>query len=247
MIEKMSNMNSLFEIVVIVTILMGMLFLISRITRILYREKTAKWSGKDKIFGLLDVKFSRGLIKDKEDISLLINSVCREYENEYSFAPILEDYLTYLTERNPSKEDSQSDILANYYITIKSMIKQENEEKPFNNIPEEERRLLKSIEDSVKYDDKDAIRFNLQELNTVISTRNRIYQRTDRLNRWSIPVAIIGVILTIIFGTTSLFSRFDYKKIEDINKELLQNQERKESQKYDELKNESEKSLNDKK
>ena len=209
--------------------------------RIIYREKTAKGSGTDKIFKLLDVKFSRGLIKDKEDVSLLINSVCREYEREYSFAPVLEDYLTYLTEKNSSKEESQSDILANYYTLIKNMIQQENEEKPFANIPEEERRLLKSIEDSVKYDDKDAIRFNLQELNSVISTRNRIYQRTDRLNRWSIPVAIIGVILTITFGAISLFPRFDYKKIESINRELIQSQEENKSQNENDLKIEQKK------
>jgi hypothetical protein len=57
-------------------------------------------------------------------------------------------------------------------------------------------------------------------LNSVISTKNRIYQRTNKINRWSLPCAVAGIILTIIFGTMSL-RKIDYKIPEEFYKKII--------------------------
>ncbi|MDR3002183.1 MAG: hypothetical protein LBU89_13085 [Fibromonadaceae bacterium] len=57
-------------------------------------------------------------------------------------------------------------------------------------------------------------------MNSVISTKNRIYQRTNKINRWSLPCAVAGIILTIIFGTMSL-RKIDYKIPEEFYKKII--------------------------
>jgi hypothetical protein len=107
------------------------------------------------------------------------------------------------------------------YNFLKAIIKEETEEKPFSNTPEEERRLLRNINNSIKNNDLKSIKDDLQELNTVISAKNRIYQRTDKINNWSLPCAVIGIILTIIFGVMS-FRKVDYKIPEEFYKKLIE-------------------------
>jgi len=183
------NIGSIIVNFVIIGSIVFMIFLV-------FEDYYENW-GKKKFYKLLTVKLKKGLISDKEDILLLLNSVCREYGKDYSIASIPEDYLTYMT-------DKKENILEKNYSLIKEIIKVESTEKPFANIPVEERRLLRNIDDSVKHNDLASIKHNLQELSSVISTINRIYQRTSKINQWSIPIAIIGIILTIIFGLTNL-------------------------------------------
>ncbi|MDR2581517.1 MAG: hypothetical protein LBC85_11065 [Fibromonadaceae bacterium] len=169
--------------------------------------------GREKFYKLLTTKFKKNLVSNKEDIVILLNSIGREYSSDYSVAPILEDYLAYTTD----KDDELSNENYNF---LKDIIKDETVEKPFSNIPEEERRLLRNINNSVKNNDFESIKNDLQELNSVISTKNRIYQRTNKINRWSLPCAVAGIILTIIFGTMSL-RKIDYKIPEEFYKKMI--------------------------
>jgi len=57
-------------------------------------------------------------------------------------------------------------------------------------------------------------------LSSVISAKNRIYQKTNKINKWSLPCAIVGIILTIIFGTMSL-RNVDNKIQEEFYKKLI--------------------------
>jgi hypothetical protein len=172
-----------------------------------------KNKGIEKFYKLLTIKFKKNLVSSKEDIVILLNSISREYSSDYSFAPILEDYLAYTTD----KEDELSD--KNYNL-LKTIIKDETVEKPFSNVPEEERRLLRNINNSVKNNDLESIKDDLQELNSVISAKNRIHQRTNKINNWSLPCAVAGIILTIIFGAMSL-KNIDYRMPEESYKKLI--------------------------
>lgn len=223
-------MNSFFELAnkdLVLTIftflsVIIMTIMFARMMKIAFKYKTAKSNFNEKFFKLLDAKFKKELVKDKGDVLILLNSLSREFERDFSFAPIIEDYLSYLTGKDFTKEKDDDNLLQKNYSFLKQIIEKENEEKPFSNTPEEERRLLRAIDDSLKNSDTEAINYNLQELNSVISTRYRIYQKATRINKWSIPVALIGFILTIIFGIMSITQKIDYQKIEQFNKNLIE-------------------------
>ncbi len=203
-----------------VSVLTLLIMMISLLTvfptffKILLKEKGKRISSTEKLFKLINSNLEKGLIKDKEDILLLLNSVSREYYKDFSLSPIIEDYIAFLSEKD------EKELLQKNYILLKDIINKENEEKPFSDVPNEERRLLKSIDDSVKHNDLESITFSLHELNSVISTRSKIYKRANAINRWSIPVALIGILLTIFFGIMSLRPAIDYDKIKAINTEI---------------------------
>lgn len=155
--------------------------------------------GKSKFFKSIDNKFKLELIKDKPDIEILKSAIEREVDTVYSLAPLLEDYLVYLGDH--SRQDSQ---ISQRYQLIKGIIESENADKPFANIPEEERRLLITMRDAIQRDDKEFMSFSLNELSSVISTRSRDYERILNANRWMRPLTIIGVAASIIFGVLAL-------------------------------------------
>jgi len=194
--ESLNQQPFVFLTVLIATI--SMMLVLPKFLKILIKDKANRIGSKDTLFKMIDSNLSNSLIQDKEDIILLLNSVNREYYKDFSLASVIEDYIAYRSDKD------DGGILKNNYELLKSIIKIENEEKPFSNIPDQERRLLRAIDDSVKHNDIDSISYHLQELNSVISTRTKIYQRTNAINRWSIPAAIIGILLTVIFGIMSL-------------------------------------------
>ena len=74
----------------------------------------------------------------------------------------------------------------------------------FADIPEEERRMLIAMRDAIQHDDKESMSFNLNELSSVISTRSRDYEGVLNANRWMRPLAIIGLVASVIFGVLAL-------------------------------------------
>lgn len=161
-----------------------------------------------KFFELLEKKINLELIKDKSDVEILANSIAREYHVSYSLTPLLENFLKFCIE---GKECS---LTQDKYDFIKKLILQENEDKPYSGIPEEERRILVNIRDSIKHDDKESVLFNLDELRGILNTRNKVYEKTIATNKWSVPLAIVGVVCTIAFGLFSIKQTASYDKIE---------------------------------
>lgn len=84
--------------------------------------------------------------------------------------------------------------------TIKKIISDEKSDKPFDGVEEHEKRLLISIEESAKREEVSNIPFTLSELARVLQSKEKSYRSVKRLNNWSIPIAVTGVILTIVFG-----------------------------------------------
>ncbi|MFA8451934.1 MAG: hypothetical protein ACEPOW_14660 [Bacteroidales bacterium] len=188
----------------------------------LFELKKVRKSSKDSIYNTLDQKLESGLINDKEDIQLIINSFSRTEDEFYSITPVLEDYFT----KRLSKSDKiETEELKRRYKLIKDIIKDENKNKPFSEVPDEERRLLISIKDALSNNDNQAIEFNVNELNSVLSTRNKVYEKTNRLNKWSVPLAIAGTFFTILFGILSLSPQgVDYDRIKDDNNKIIKDQ-----------------------
>ena len=169
------------------------------ILRLLAASEREKKGGRSKFFESLDKKFDMELVEDQSDIEMLKSTIERKVGAVYSLASLLEDYLVHLGERG--SQDSQ---LSQRYQLIKGIIASENADKPFADIPEEERRLLIATRDAIQHDDKESMSFNLNELSSVISTRNRDYEKVLNANRWMRPLAIIGIVASVIFGVLAL-------------------------------------------
>lgn len=188
--------------VVIGTLISFVMGLVSRSSDSSMSKREEKKSSS-KFFEALDKKFDSELVKDQSDIEILKSAIERETGTVYSLAPLLEDYLVYLVYLG--ERGSQESQLSQRYQLIKDIIASENADKPFADIPEEERRLLIAMSGAIQHNDKGAISFNLNELSSVISTRSRDYERVLSANRWMRPLTILALVTSVIFGMLALW------------------------------------------
>ncbi len=83
---------------------------------------------------------------------------------------------------------------------IKEYIKTLEEKSPFSDLPESEKSILNDMLSSLKHNDNDILKKKVNEISILLKSKNEIIEKTVKYNRWSIPLAVVGVILTIFFG-----------------------------------------------
>ena len=163
-------------------------------------------------------KTTNALIKQNDSLSININSIRKIFNSidrksngklfNYGFVNVLEDYSVNLLTAK-TKEDNEN------FSLIVNLINEELKGEPFNQLKPEQKRILLNLQNSLKTQDiKNGI-YNLNELNDVLRIQNENIEKLEIQNAWSIPLAIIGVVLTLIFGIISLGKSF--RKVEPKN------------------------------
>lgn len=88
---------------------------------------------------------------------------------------------------------------------IDPIIDQIEAEVPFSDLPSSERSLLLDIVRFIKIKDEESATKKIEDLAKLIQVRQDSLSRVQAANKWSIPLAVIGAILTILFGVISIF------------------------------------------
>lgn len=164
-----------------------------------------KWGGIsiqksfERTFDIITDGFINNTIKDKRDIQVLYESVFLKYSKFFtgSFDHYLKSYLVYLRKNannvGPERINSIND-------TIKQFIDEEESNALFENVPENERKELLSLRDSLPANNKNRV-FALAEM---IKKRENELKNEKRINWLTIPLALIGIGLTVYFGIMTL-------------------------------------------
>ena len=114
------------------------------------------------------------------------------------------------------KFDKDTILLISKRIT--PILNKEREEKPYCNIQDRERRILLAIEDAFKKNETNSIKHTLVDLSMVIESNQKALDKARRANNWSIPISIIGVLLTIFIWLYG--SSLSNKDVERISTQL---------------------------
>lgn len=77
-------------------------------------------------------------------------------------------------------------------------------ESPFAEVPAAERNLLLDVSRFARSNDHASVIRKLEDLAGLIEVRQDSLERVQASNKWSIPLATIGLILTVVFGVISL-------------------------------------------
>lgn len=180
-------MASLDTIIIISYVFFTGLLLFSKVKRRAIQKKVLTGS-----FALLEKGLNEDTIREG-DVELIYRRLIQP-----RFSMSLIDYLEkfqifILRTQTPEFIHKHND-------TIKRIISDEKSDKPFDGVEEHEKRLLISLEEAAKREEVSNIPFTLSELARVLQSKEKSYRSVKRLNNWSIPIAVIGVILTIVFG-----------------------------------------------
>ena len=189
-------------------ILVGIVTYAAAVTRMLRRLSERREKERDRFFKALTEGFKVGAVKTLLDIENLYKGVCRISTEEGTkparLSKWLREYLVELLEAGTkAKENSDEKLI--WKDSITAFIEQLEQQSPYANLPDLERSIITDIEVFLNSDDKTAIERKLGEITAAIQVREESFAKIRSTNRWSVPLAVIGLVLTITFGLISLF------------------------------------------
>ncbi len=170
----------------------------------IHRNKSAK----EKAYELL-LKGNEQQTLDNCAISLIYKrEIARKYEY-ISYIDFLESFLIYVREK-----DEDGKLTTKISAIINPILEKEKAEKPYSNVKERERRILLAIENSLGKGETSSLKNNLDDLSGVIENNQKALDRARRINNWTVPVSVIGVLLTLfIWLYGSSLSNKDVERI----------------------------------
>ena len=118
--------------------------------------------------------------------------------SSYGRTETLEDFFVYL---NMSKD--QTDLPSGSIGLVVSLLDSSRETEPFAALPPEERRLMEQLQIQLKDVEDEVTSRTMNELKQVLLARHKEYTKIEEQNAWSLPLSIIGVFLTLVFGVWS--------------------------------------------
>ncbi len=118
--------------------------------------------------------------------------------SSYGKTESLEDFIIFL-----NSSDKAKDLQGEPLNEVNALLVSSKQTEPFALLPSEERRLMEQLQlQTLQYNDEMAIR-TMNELKQVLLARHKEYQKIEAQNTWSLPLSIIGVFLTLVFGVWS--------------------------------------------
>ncbi|MCC2544712.1 hypothetical protein, partial [Bacillus thuringiensis] len=87
---------------------------------------------------------------------------------------------------------------------IDDFIRHNEQLSPFSELPEAEKGMINDILSFAENKENEEIKRKIKELSRLIQVRKEEIDKIERSNKWSMPMGIVGIVLTIIFGIASL-------------------------------------------
>jgi len=146
-----------------------------------------------------------GLLEKLEDFVNVYKGIYRVGSDDISYkanlSRVLRNFLVSLVSEDTT---DLTEVKARKEKAI-ALLDQIEKESPFADLPSAERGLIFDIEKFAASGDADGTKQKLSELAGHIQARQESLQYERQLSRWSIPLAVIGLVLTIVFGIISIF------------------------------------------
>lgn len=181
---------------ILIAILFGTLIGVYIMGRTLLKELKTTRGEREKFYTALEKKFDLGLVKCFSDIDVLANTF--NIGRPGNIINLLENYLRYLLDH--SDDSTKKDFIRHKYDLILGLLIDLKDEDPFADVPSEEKRLLQAIKCALRTNDTTQALAGMKELSSIIIVRNRTYKTISSINKAAVPLAIIGIFFTFIFG-----------------------------------------------
>jgi hypothetical protein len=146
-----------------------------------------------------------GTIESLEDVYNIYNGL--NSSNVSSGDNRLNSYLQGFIVKLQSKilvEANNEEDIVKWKKFMTDLLAKNKEISPFSELPVSERNIMNDVLAYLESEDKDSIKRKMRELSVLIQTRSEHLEKTEKQNKLSVPLAVIGLILTIVFGIFSL-------------------------------------------
>lgn len=190
----------IFPIIFVLTYIIFVAYFLTRINERIKRQK--KIFFETFLNGIIE-----GTIIDSNDLLNIFSGLTNYKVEDLATKSTINKWLRELLAKLINKE-LNIEISNENRIKIKekltSFIIQNEKVNPNSDLPEAERNIINDINSYLLVDDKNSVSRKVSELISIIITRSEQHKKIEIVNKWSIPLAIVGLVLTIIFGVLSL-------------------------------------------
>ena len=178
---------------------------IALVSRLLKHISERRTRAKTAFYLALTTGFKSGNINSLEDIKNLFKGSSGtsiiEAETGSRFSMWLREFIVDLI---AEKTEVDKNNIGTTKEFLSKALDDHERQSPFANLPELERNILNDVDEFVSASNPDSARRKLQELTTAIVAREEELSCLRSSNKWSVPLAIAGVILTMTFGILSI-------------------------------------------
>jgi hypothetical protein len=177
------------------------------ISKLLKTRDQKKQKRKEKFYKVLNEGLELETIESLHDVYNLYkgtHNLTLENDNyRFRLNELLREFLVKLQLKEDKNVNEVK--IKEWKNKIDKFIKQNEELSPFSELPQAERNIMNDILAFLEKDDKGSIKRKLNEMSTSIQIRKEHLERVEKQNKWSIPLAVIGLLFTIFFGIVSFF------------------------------------------
>lgn len=138
-------------------------------------------------------------INDINDIrNIYIGSgISKLNKHDYEIDNLLRIFIVDLYTGRYTSEEEEINALKN---KITDLINKFEESLPYEDLPQTERSILTDINSFLVSDNRESAKRKIDELAGIIKTREEHLNKLEKSNKNSNKVAVIGIVLTVVFG-----------------------------------------------
>lgn len=178
------------------------------VTYLLRRRREKKKEEKRSFHKTLVAGLKSGAVSSIDDIINVYKGVTGIHVDDvsyrYGLSRQLRKFLVDLVsgDLDPDLDDQA---IVQWKEKITEFIKTNEEISPYADLPSAERSVLSDVAAFLEKNDKDSAKRKLAELGGMIQARHDDIQKIQNVNKYSVPLSVIGMILTITFGLLAIF------------------------------------------
>ena len=164
---------------------------------------------KKKFFKALLEGLKIGVINTIDDIENVYRGIgvlsSEEVSYRYRLSRWLREFMVALISKEIEKS-IEDKTLIEWKEKISGFIQKIEEVSPYSDLPDIERSILIDISTYLENGNRDAVERKLSEIASIIQARNDDLNKIKSTNKWAVPLAVVGMILTVVFGLLSIFT-----------------------------------------
>ncbi|MBB1410207.1 MULTISPECIES: hypothetical protein [unclassified Pseudoalteromonas] len=172
--------------------------------RILFRSRERRKDRKSRLWETLSAGFSNGTLNTVDDVVNIYKGIHELGGEDVSYRAGLAKYLREYLVNVISSKDREADEISAIKDKVTGIIDAIETESPYSDVPAAERNLIVDVQKFIAHNDQESAREKLSDLAGLIEVRQDSLDRVQASNKWSVPLAVIGLVLTVVFGVISL-------------------------------------------
>jgi hypothetical protein len=204
--------NKIIQFILLVPLLTFMLFFMTKILRQMLESTITMKTNvtdkrKEKLFKTLIEGFKINAINSLDDVINIYKGISglstEDLDYKYGLSRRLRQFLVELLSKNLG-ENLDDNLIAKVKNEITDFIKTNEINSPYSDLPTAERNALYDLTDYLERNEVDSSKRKVVEIAGMIQARNDDLNKIKNINKWTVPLSIVGLVLTIVFGVLAL-------------------------------------------